>query len=293
VEGWGLPVGETLAHGRPCVASNTSSIPEVGGDLVDYVDPYDLRGGVEVFRRMAFDAAYRAKREADVRSGFVARTWRDVTSDLLARSERLRHAPKDMDVDPLLRPGELFFPSELGLGQAIPLNYAARPLRMILASSWFAPEAISAWMRGNKGLLRFRTECEPGAEVVVYLRLSGPSWAVNQTAHIMIGGAGSDQEGLGSAPSERKAREQYPRSVLNEQGGTQRIVPGTFLRRVSGRVSADGVVEVQIEVQGQALPIPEGEKRRFSVGLVGLAYADRADLDLRFDITEALRASGP
>lgn len=61
VEGWGLPIGESLAHGRPCVASNTSSMPEVGGDLVDYVDPYNLRNGIEVLRRMAFDSAYRAQ----------------------------------------------------------------------------------------------------------------------------------------------------------------------------------------------------------------------------------------
>lgn len=29
-EGWGLPVTESLAMGRPCVASNTTSIPEAG-----------------------------------------------------------------------------------------------------------------------------------------------------------------------------------------------------------------------------------------------------------------------
>jgi glycosyltransferase involved in cell wall biosynthesis len=244
VEGWGLPVGESLAHGRPCVASNTSSIPEVGGDLVDYVDPYDLRGGLEVFRRMAFDAKYRAKREADVRSGFVGRTWREVTSDLLARIERLRHEAKETDIDPLLRPGELFFPGELRLGGVIPLNYPTRPLRTILAASWFAPEEVGAWMRGNRGLLRFRTECEPGTEVVVYLRLAGAPWAVNQTVHITIGDAGSDQELRGSAQSERKAYEQYPRTVLNEQGRTQRLVPRRFLSRVSGRTSADGCIEV-------------------------------------------------
>lgn len=39
VEGWGLPVGESLAHGKLCVASNSSAIPEVGGDFVVYVDP--------------------------------------------------------------------------------------------------------------------------------------------------------------------------------------------------------------------------------------------------------------
>ena len=38
-EGWGIPVTESLAHGKYCVASNASSLPEVGGDLIDYHDP--------------------------------------------------------------------------------------------------------------------------------------------------------------------------------------------------------------------------------------------------------------
>ena len=45
VEGWGLPVGESLAHGKICVASSSSSIPEVGGDYAVYVDPFDIESG--------------------------------------------------------------------------------------------------------------------------------------------------------------------------------------------------------------------------------------------------------
>lgn len=38
-EGWGLPVAESVANGVPCVASNTSSIPEIAGDLISYFSP--------------------------------------------------------------------------------------------------------------------------------------------------------------------------------------------------------------------------------------------------------------
>ena len=38
-EGWGLPVAESISHGVPVLASNTSSIPEIAGDLVEYLDP--------------------------------------------------------------------------------------------------------------------------------------------------------------------------------------------------------------------------------------------------------------
>ena len=38
-EGFGLPVLEALAHGTPVICSNTTSLPEVGGDEAIYFDP--------------------------------------------------------------------------------------------------------------------------------------------------------------------------------------------------------------------------------------------------------------
>jgi alpha-1,3-rhamnosyl/mannosyltransferase len=43
-EGFGLPVLEAMAAGAAVLTSNTSSLPEVGGDAVAYVDPYDVQG---------------------------------------------------------------------------------------------------------------------------------------------------------------------------------------------------------------------------------------------------------
>jgi glycosyltransferase involved in cell wall biosynthesis len=41
-EGFGLPLLEAMACGCPIAASNTSSIPEVGGSAVVYFDPHDI-----------------------------------------------------------------------------------------------------------------------------------------------------------------------------------------------------------------------------------------------------------
>jgi len=41
-EGFGLPVLEAMACGCPVITSNTTSIPEVGGDSVFYVNPLDV-----------------------------------------------------------------------------------------------------------------------------------------------------------------------------------------------------------------------------------------------------------
>ncbi len=43
-EGWGLPVQESLAQGVPCIAARAGAAPEVGGDVVRYVEPGDTEG---------------------------------------------------------------------------------------------------------------------------------------------------------------------------------------------------------------------------------------------------------
>ena len=41
-EGWGLPVSESLGYGKPCLASNATSLPEAGAGLAVHLDPLDF-----------------------------------------------------------------------------------------------------------------------------------------------------------------------------------------------------------------------------------------------------------
>jgi len=56
-EGFGLPVLEAMSVGTPVITSRLTSLPEVGGDSVAYIDPYDAGPMVSVLERMCDDNA--------------------------------------------------------------------------------------------------------------------------------------------------------------------------------------------------------------------------------------------
>jgi glycosyltransferase involved in cell wall biosynthesis len=82
-EGWGLPVAESLAHGKFCVASNRTSIPEVGGNLIDYFDPSNDDDALAKIERLLVDPGYLAAREARLRDEFRPRSWADCVQGLI------------------------------------------------------------------------------------------------------------------------------------------------------------------------------------------------------------------
>jgi glycosyltransferase involved in cell wall biosynthesis len=82
-EGWGLPIAESLAHGKFCVASNRTSIPEAGGDLVDYFDPLNEDDALAKIERPLIDPGYLAAREAQLRAEYRLRTWGDCVRALI------------------------------------------------------------------------------------------------------------------------------------------------------------------------------------------------------------------
>lgn len=58
-EGFGFPVLEAMAHRLPVVASETASLPEVGGDAALYINPHDPKGIAEKVIRAAEDEGLR------------------------------------------------------------------------------------------------------------------------------------------------------------------------------------------------------------------------------------------
>lgn len=83
-EGWGLPIGEGLFHGKTGVVADNSAMPEVGGDLVLYCQSDQLDSIQAACERLIFDPKLRKDLETKIRSHHFP-TWRDVAANLISK----------------------------------------------------------------------------------------------------------------------------------------------------------------------------------------------------------------
>lgn len=94
-EGWGLPISESLARGTPCLAANTASLPEAGGDLALYCPPDDVNAALGKIRLLLKDD-FRQQLRDHIQENFHQRSWQDFTAELveaLSRSFGSRRHP--------------------------------------------------------------------------------------------------------------------------------------------------------------------------------------------------------
>lgn len=66
-EGFGLPILEALSVGKAVITSDCSSMPEVGGNAVEYCDPKDIESIAVAIERVVTDDAYRLEKEQAAR----------------------------------------------------------------------------------------------------------------------------------------------------------------------------------------------------------------------------------
>jgi glycosyltransferase involved in cell wall biosynthesis len=96
-EGWGLPVGEALALGKAVLSSDRGSLPEVGGELVRYVDPWNPVAWAEAIWSLARDDKERKAIESKVRATYKAKKWEETAATVKTLIHSILMTPRDLE----------------------------------------------------------------------------------------------------------------------------------------------------------------------------------------------------
>lgn len=83
IEGYGLPIAESLSFGKYCISSNRGSMPEVGGDYIDYADPSDLDEWLEKFKFAISNPDYVARKEENIIEYYQSVDWEQCAKEIL------------------------------------------------------------------------------------------------------------------------------------------------------------------------------------------------------------------
>jgi len=89
-EGFGLPLLEAMAAGAACITSNVSSLPEVGGDAVVYVDPLSVEEITGALERLLTSDETRADLGERAAQRAASFSWDRTAAGLLERLLELR-----------------------------------------------------------------------------------------------------------------------------------------------------------------------------------------------------------
>jgi glycosyltransferase involved in cell wall biosynthesis len=267
VEGWGLPVGESLAHGKVCVASDAASIPEVGGPLVIYIDPHNPRGAADVIGELLRDPDRRIFLESRIKAHFKARSWTDHARDLVSALTDLTatkangHAfgtePVALPAGATLKIGQPTLTWEHGDALPPRADQAMAVLgRLLLGEGWRPREHWGVWMDGSRARLSFVADAAPGAPITVALQLRAAQWARGNQVVVRAACGAVTTVGLPPIWSQEHQRS-TPRNLV------------VLLDCVAGR---GGKVELTVDVLGPPAPTWWGEPRPLVLGLVRLMF---------------------
>ena len=275
LEGWGLPVGESLAVGKLCIASNASSIPEVGGDFADYIDPHDHLGAVAIYERAIFDADYRARREREIATGFRVRTWEETTAAFHeAIDELVREAPPRRL--PLLRAGVAY--GFAGLAEDVRVSWEEKLARLALADGWHPLEPWGAWSSGPEATLRFFTDAAPSEELTVTLTLVPPPSVGELRLRLEarhFSGPHAEVPAIGRPRSTRDGGASFDASLREAPQDEEVRSSALHEIEVTARAGEGGLVEVTLR-SDVADRHAEG-LRELYVGLAGLRFRRKDD----------------
>ena len=268
-EGWGLPVTESLCYGKAALLSDSSSLPEAGGDHVVYFPVGDQNALVGELERMMFDDAWRAEIETKARA-FRPRPWRTLGLEI---ADQVRAwAAQDVasgaaEAPPLApaqaQPGRYYWMRRVIETSIAPDMTATEIFRV--GDGWWQPDDWGVWTKAQGGTLAVALPADLGP-ARLYLGLRG----LHETAStygVSIAG---------------KAVESGVLEAGGEQWLSLAVDPGQ---------TPDGALRIDIrgsKVEDFSVATKGADPRVAGVGLIGFMICAEDDAVARADMVDAI-----
>jgi len=260
-EGWGLPVGESLMHGKACIASNLTSIPEVGGDFVRYINPHNVQDGQAALTQWIDNPSDIETAVTKIKAGFKPRSWLDVARHLRETIAKLSEGNSDSAAYVAAAAGKiLHIGSERTARAAKRGDFQARAAALVRVSGWWPTETWGSWSSSKVSTLRFQTDVPSGSEVTIALRLSSLSDKIELT--ILSGDHKTEVQGLA-----KEGRWYF----------------------ANGKVDDRRVVNLTIRAHGIHVP-SEADKRRIFFGLDAFGHYQVGNVAQKLDLLQNIIA---
>jgi glycosyltransferase involved in cell wall biosynthesis len=290
-EGWGLPVGESLALGKICVSSDRASIPEVAGDCGVYIDIDNFEQSLGVVRDLVSDTAARRKLEAKIRRAYKPVTWHSVAEGvvnacraapkvkwqepypytIVPYSSEISFARLDRNIDGT---GELLLTRIAGqrkglyLGNPLDGQAFVRGEEARSSGSWAYPEEWGTWACNGGGEIALGLGPNDSQLYYVFLRLRASGPVISEPIRLLANGDKVWEGPLGPQPKDVVFR--VHRKVTNAGGWRLRI---------------NAQIKLTPELRNQIATV---DSRMPTIGFERLIVVPDNDLKTRLDILYTL-----
>jgi len=164
-EGWGLPVAESLRYGKICLASASSSIPEIAPQLTDLIDPRDFPTWLAKLKFYLGSSEARYAREAIISTGYRSTSWVETASELVDHlTTRRVSAAQPYPIGTILDLSKFVTMAQFGAG------------------GWLPPERWGVWSGAETAHIRISLATHPRGRLVMVARVQ--SLASKSVPHI-------------------------------------------------------------------------------------------------------------
>ena len=257
-EGWGLPITESLSHGRVPVVPDHSSLPEAGGDLALYYEPGSRAGFCAQVERL-LDPAERARLEADIAARFRPRAWGEVLEQLLDEVRGAPLLPGGTAAHPLA-PGRLY---RFGNGQGPGwLTHQADGADLRHGAGFHPAEPWGVWSSREQARLAFTLPRALDDGVFYAVLRGGPA---HVQVRIDVGGV---HETVSLNPQQRR-----------------------MVRIDLHRSATDIAVAFTAPVYDLGSHTGGADSRAIGFGLEAVAVMERVDIAARMDVAEVMETN--